>query len=515
MKHVESYVRHAVIVLIVAGGLFYLMDQAPYGSQSPAAPPPPKVQMEKAPISPKIRNETSFAGVVKKVIPSVVSVYSSKVVEQKMPPGVMEDPFFRKFLGLPGDRPNHPQQHRERSLGSGVIVSPNGYILTDDHVVEGATDIKVGLAGQEMRLEAKIVGTDSNTDIAVIKVEAKDLPVVTLTDSDQLQVGDVVLAIGNPFGLGETVTSGIVSAKGRGGMGIFNVEDFIQTDAPINPGNSGGALVDAEGRLVGINTAILSGSGGNQGIGFAIPINLAHYVMSEIIAHGKFVPGYLGASVQAITLELAREFRLPIQKGALIGEIAPHSPAASAGLKAGDAIVQFNDHPIMDGRHLRLLVAQTKPGSNVMFQFFRQDHRRKVSIQLAENPAARAAQAAVTPVSGHSAPHTADGVQFEDLNARLRRHLKIPENVQGAMVTSVEPGSSATGAKLHIGDVIVEVDHQPVSSAKQVNQFSRRGKNKHVLLRYLGRWKNPLRGPRQRQPGAFAMKGPPAELARV
>src|SRR5437016_7170315 len=260
-------------------------------SAHPSAPP--KINVQSAPLSREAKITTSFAPVIKKVAPSVVNIYSTKTV--RVNPRMMpffDDPFLRRFFGRefddnPQDNRGRPRTREEQSLGSGVIVSEDGYILTNNHVVDGADEIKVVLADDKKEFAAKLIGTDPQTDIAVIKVEGKNLHAITITDSDKLEVGDVVLAIGNPFGVGQTVTAGIVSAKGRGGMGIVDYEDFIQTDASINPGNSGGALVDAEGRLVGINTAILSRSGGNQGIGFAVPINLARYVRSEERRGGK------------------------------------------------------------------------------------------------------------------------------------------------------------------------------------------------------------------------------------
>src|SRR2546425_736164 len=238
---------------------------------------------------------------------------------------LFDDPFFRQFFG-PSGHENVPRERREQALGSGVIISEDGYILTNNHVVDGADEIKVVLADDKKEFDAKVIGTDPQTDIAVIKVEGKNLHAITITDSDKLEVGDVVLAIGNPFGVGQTVTAGIVSAKGRGGMGIVDYEDFIQTDASINPGNSGGALVDAEGRLIGINTAILSRSGGNQGIGFAVPINLARYVMERIVANGKVIRGYLGATIQPQTPDQAKDIKLPEKTGALVDVVTHGSP---------------------------------------------------------------------------------------------------------------------------------------------------------------------------------------------
>jgi len=258
----------------------------------------PRLKTDNSLLPADARPALTFKPIVKKVTPSVVNIYSAKTVRQTPAfAPFFDDPFFRQFFGVPFE--NIPSERRERSLGSGVIVTEDGYILTNNHVVDGADEIKVALADNKTAYDAKVIGTDPQTDIAVIKIEGKNLPAITITDSDQLEVGDIVLAIGNPFGVGQTVTMGIVSAKGRAGMGIVDYEDFIQTDASINPGNSGGALVDAAGRLVGINQSIISRSGGNQGIGFSVPINLARYVMERLIADGKVTRGYLGVTADA------------------------------------------------------------------------------------------------------------------------------------------------------------------------------------------------------------------------
>src|SRR5208282_3939411 len=268
------------------------------------------------------------------------------------------DPFWRRFFGdqfgrqMPNGQFNTPRQH---GLGSGVIVTKDGYILTNNHVVEHADEVKVTLQdGREFT--AKVVGRDPKSDVAVIKIDAKDLPALPMADSDKVQVGDIVLAVGNPFGVGQTVTTGIVSATGRGNLGIEDYEDFIQTDAAINPGNSGGALVDVEGRLIGINTAIYSRSGGNMGIGFAIPSDLARNVMDSLIQYGHVTRGYLGVMIQDVTPALAKEFKLKDTTGALIGDVVPKGPADKAGLKEGDVVLDYDGKKVTDSRHLKLTV---------------------------------------------------------------------------------------------------------------------------------------------------------------
>src|SRR5580698_9784067 len=301
-------------------------------------------------------SKTGFAPIVKEVLPNVVNISSSKVVkarnQMQMPEGMEQDPFFQQFFGQQfggrgrggnGNGPDQqPQKQREQSLGSGVIVSPEGYILTNNHVVDGATDVKVTLSDKR-EFKAEVIGTDPKTDIAVLKLTGEKFNAITLGDSQKVQVGDYALAIGDPFGVGQTVTMGIVSAKGRGGLGIEDYEDFIQTDAPINPGNSGGALVNDRGELVGINTAILShGSGGNEGIGFAIPINMARAVMDQVIAHGKVTRGYMGVVPENITPAMAKSFHLTDTRGVLMGDVPAGSPAAQAGIERGDVLTEMN-----------------------------------------------------------------------------------------------------------------------------------------------------------------------------
>lgn len=450
----------------------------------------PKLNIQTQPPSRNTVAITTFAPVVKKAAPSVVNIYTTKTIKQRDLTPLFDDPIFRYFFGIPRGFESIPRERREQSLGSGVIVSEDGYILTNNHVVDGADEIKVSLADEKTILDAKIIGIDPQTDVAVIKVDGKKLPAITIADSDTVEVGDIVLAIGNPFGVGQTVTMGIVSAKGRGGMGIVDYEDFIQTDASINPGNSGGALVDIEGRLVGINTAILSRSGGNQGIGFAIPINLARYVMERIISEGKVKRGYLGVLIQPVTPELAKEFKLPEQTGALVGEVTPNSPAAEAGLKEGDVIIEFNGKKVTDNRHLRLMVAQTPPGTKVNIKVLREGKEKTLTATLDELPAEGLAKVG-QPGGGLKRGGEADpfdGVVVADLDARSRREFDIPNHIrQGALVLSVDPGCPAAQAGLQPGDVIIEINRKPVANADEAIEISRQIKSSRVLLRI---WSN-------------------------
>jgi serine protease Do len=345
---------------------------------------PPKITTDDAPLPREDRPTASYAPVVQRVSPSVVNIYTSKTL--RIDPALRE--YLREMYGF--DRV--PSERRQQSLGSGVIVSQDGYILTNNHVVEGADEVKVALADETTIYDAKVIGTDPQTDVAVIKVQADNLPAIIFADSSKIEVGDVTMAIGDPFGVGQTVTKGIVSAKDRGGIGITNYEDFIQTDASINPGNSGGALVDAKGRLVGLNTAILSRTGGNQGIGFAVPVNLARYVMERIVVNGKVTRGYLGVKIQPITPDVAKQSNLPQRKGALIAEVSPGSPGEQAGLKAGDIVTEFDGKPVTDSRHLQLMVAEKVPGSEVKMKVIRQGEEQTLIAKLGELPPQVASQ---------------------------------------------------------------------------------------------------------------------------
>jgi len=330
-----------------------------------------------SPGEPAVPFNGTFAPIAKKVVPSVVNISSSRVIRTQELYPFMDDPLFRRFFGP------IPRELRERSLGSGVVVSPDGYVLTNNHVVEGANDIEVSF-GDESQIPARIIGTDARTDVAVVKLDRNGLTPMILADSSAVEVGDVVLAVGNPFGIGRTVTMGIVSATSRGNLGIETEEDFIQTDAAINPGNSGGALVNTRGELIGISTAILSPTGGNLGIGFAVPSNKARFVMEQIAKSGKVRRGYLGVTIQNLTPELAKRLGITNDHGALIRDVESGSPAERAGLRPGNVVVEINGKPVTDGRELQRAVSETSPGSAVTLTIIRDGRQNHISVTLGE-----------------------------------------------------------------------------------------------------------------------------------
>ena len=412
---------------------------------------------------------TTFAPIVEKVAPSVVTVFTTQTVSRTSSAFPFSDDGLRQFFG--GQLPRQGKQTLQ-GLGSGVIVSPDGYILTANHVVSGAEEIMVGLGTELRKYKAKKVGTDSGTDVALLKIEEKNLPAITFADSDKARAGDIVLAVGNPFGLRQTVTMGIISAIGRGGIGIVDYENFIQTDAAINMGNSGGALVDIKGQLLGINTAIFSRSGGNQGIGFAVPANLAREVMQSLREKGRVVRGYIGASVQPLTPELADAMKLKGQPtGALVGEIVPNSPSQKAGIKTGDVITAVNGKKVSDARELRLMIGSIAPGTKVQMEVNREGQAKTFNVELAEMPAGAAEQGVEASPEENAQPEKTTvfgGVAVADITDDIRSALNLPKGVQGAVIAEIDADSPAAKAGLREGDVIQEVNKQPVKNAKDL-----------------------------------------------
>lgn len=413
-----------------------------------------------------VETSRAFSEIASAVSPAVVNISSTKIVKRDANP-LFDDQFFDLFNPFREFRA--PKKWKEQSLGSGVIVSADGYIITNNHVIEQAQEIRITLFDKRS-FKARIIGADPKTDIAVIKVDAKELPTVQWGDSDKLQVGEFVLAIGNPFGLSHTVTMGIISAVGRANVGIADYEDFIQTDAAINPGNSGGPLVNIRGELIGINTAIFSRSGGYQGIGFAVPSNMVRMVMGQLEQKGKVTRGWLGVTIQELTPELSQKFGLKQSKGALVGDIAKGSPAEKSGLKRGDIITEYDGRKVKDVGNLRNMVAQSKVGTEVPVMILRGDKEYSVKVLIAELP---------RDLAESSQGSTADEQTFEglvglnvmDLTREVARQLGLNKEEKGVVVIRVEPGSAAEEAGVRKGDVIQEVNRKKVERLDDYNKI--------------------------------------------
>jgi Do/DeqQ family serine protease len=377
----------------------------------------------------------------------------------------MDDPTFRQFFG---DRLPQETPRRVEGLGSGVIVNPDGYILTNHHVVDGALEIRVELTDNHT-YTAKLVGSDQASDLAVLKIDAHSLPVLSLGDSDKVRVGDVVLAVGNPLGIGQTVTSGIVSAKGRAtGLSDGSFEDFLQTDAAINRGNSGGALVNTSGELIGINSQILSPSGGSIGIGFAIPSNMARAVMDQLLKGGKVHRGMLGVTIQSVDSDLAASLNLPAARGAIVTSVQAGGPAEKAGVRRGDVIIAFNNQPVADTNNLRNHIASTAPGSDVTLTVLREDREQNFRLSLAELPERPRQEG--DEGSGEEVTSSGKfGLTLQPLTAEMASHLGLAANDQGVVVMKVDPVGSAADAGIRQGDLIQEVNRRPVRSQADFN----------------------------------------------
>ena len=416
----------------------------------------------------------ALADVADAVRPAVVNISTTSVVNMEDSPygDMFNDPFFRHFFG--DGHPGMKRKYKSSALGSGVIVNENGFILTNNHVVKGADEIKVILYDKR-EFKGKVVGTDPRTDLSVVKIEAKNLPTLTLGDSSKLKTGDVVLAIGNPFGLNQTITMGIVSAVGRSNIGLADFEDFIQTDAAINPGNSGGALVNGRGELVGINTAIFSTSGGYMGIGFAIPSDMAKSVMDSIIKHGKVIRGWLGVSIQNLTPDLAKSLGIKETEGALIAGVENSSPADKAGLKRGDLITEMNGKKITDATTLRNVVASMAPGAKADIKIIRSGKELTITAVLGEYKEKKI-------VKKTAYNNAFKGVTVQELTPSLRDKLNLPEGMVGVVVTDIASDSPSQGL-LQVNDVIEEMNRKAVGSAQEYEAIvSKIGEHDTVLL---------------------------------
>lgn len=398
--------------------------------------------------------------VVERVLPSVVNISSVKKVTVNRSP-LFSDPFFRDFFG-----DGVPRERVQQALGSGVIVSGDGYIVTSNHVVSDADEVEVRLSDERV-FTAKIIGNDPKSDVAVIKIEAKDLPVIKIGKSSNLRIGSYVLALGNPYGLEGTVTHGIISALGRSGLGITEYENFIQTDAPINPGNSGGALVNMEGELIGINTAILSQSGGNIGIGFAIPVDLVMDIVRSLRTYGRVVRGWLGVTVQEITPKIAEAMELETPQGVLIAEVIKGSPAAKAGIRQGDVVVSINRTEVNDPSALQFLVSGIAPGTRVPVTVVRDGGRKTVTVTIGDLSEAEVPRDTYL-VEGN---RFLEGARVAELSPPLRDSLEVPNNIDGVVVTGVESNSSASSTGLRPGDVIVAINGRKIAGLSEFKQI--------------------------------------------
>lgn len=444
--------------------------------ETPKLPSPPA-----QPVTSSAGVRTSFAEVVNRVSPAVVTIRTESRSRSPRQFPFMDDPFFRRFFG---DRlPTVPEQ-RQRGLGSGVIVSTDGYILTNHHVIDGAEEIEIEMTGRQP-LDAKLVGSDPPSDLAVLKINASDLTALALADSDKVQVGDLVLAVGNPLGIGQTVTMGIISAKSRRtGLSNGSFEDFLQTDAPINRGNSGGALVDSNGNLVGINSQILSPSGGSIGIGFAIPSNMARDVLDQLLKNGEVRRGHLGIVVQPVTEDMAANLSLNNVRGLIVSQIQPGSAAERAGMKRGDVILALNGNAVSDPNSFRNDVAGTPPGNTVTLRVLREGNEQELRATLEEF---KVEERPVSPVRNNSSESRGDqtgklGLAVQPLTPAIAQQLGISAETQGLVVVEIDPAGPAADSGVQRGDVIEAVNQQPVRTVAEIRTALERSGDKPVLL---------------------------------
>ena len=479
-----------IIGIVVASNMGWL----PTGTAGPEPIPNPIVRpVVTAPQLPMAGGDgKNFVEIAKSVKPAVVNIAATRSGKSVESPhgSPLEDPFFRKFFGdefFKRDAPQRePREPKERGQGSGVIVEANGLIVTNNHVVNKADEIRVFLSDKR-EFKGKLIGTDAKTDIAIVKIEATGLPTIPWADSDQLEVGEYVLAVGSPFGLTQTVTMGIVSAVGRASMGIAEYEDFIQTDAAINPGNSGGALVNVRGELVGINTAIFSQSGGSMGIGFAVPSNLSRAVMDQLVRTGKVVRGWLGVAIQDLTPELATQFGITDTKGVLVSDVMADSPAKKAGFERADVIVEYDGKSMDSPTHLRNAVAQTPIGKKVSVKLIRDKKPKTIELAIVEQPKSLGQPGAEE--SRESAVPTGilSDLDVRELNEELAARYGLKAVERGVVVVKVKSGSTAEEMGVREGDLILEVNRKAVSSLKSYEQAASSLPKDHAVLLLLKR----------------------------
>jgi serine protease Do len=441
---------------------------------------------------------TSFADVVEKATPSIVHIESTQIIkasQQQNENPFMSDPFFRQFFGGNGQT-MRPRDQRESGIGSGVIVSPDGYILTNNHVVAKANTVMVTLLDKR-EFKAKVIGTDPQTDVAVIKISADNLHPLSLGNSSAARVGDIVFAIGNPFNFNDTVTMGIVSAKGRSLEGEGHIQDFIQTDAAINPGNSGGALINAQGNMIGMNTAIIAGNsgfggeGGNVGIGFAVPVNMARQVMDQLIKNGKVSRGYIGVTLEGINAQLAQQFGLPNTNGAIVTQVNAGEPGAKAGLKQGDVITAIDGQKVTDSSDLTMKVTEHAPGQTVNLDVLRDGKPMKVNVTLGLRPTGvdfaernKGGQSPNGSGNEENGGASSYGLHVQAITPDIAQQIGVPGNTHGVVVTSIDPDSPAADPTKGIGQgsVITAVNRQPVNNVQDFQRLMSAASGKPVLL---------------------------------
>ncbi len=479
-SHRSKKLVMAVAIALAGGGLLGSFATSASGVSLSASP------VSTLATAPELAAESNlpnagFAPILKQALPAVVNISTSKIIKVSNDgdDSSSNDSPLRQFFGQNSGKQLQPQ--REHALGSGVIVNKDGYILTNNHVIDGATQITVDLSDKR-HFTAKVVGADPQSDVAVLKIDATNLPVLTLGTAKTLEVGDYVLAIGDPMGVGETVTLGIVSATGRTNVGVEGAggyENFIQTDAAINPGNSGGALINSHGELVGINTAIASSSGGNQGIGFAIPIDMARGVMNQLIEHGKVTRGYLGIGIEQMTPALAKQFGLTNAEGTLVTEVTEGSPAAKSGLQRGDVILAINGETISDFGQFRLHIAEATPNSTVHLKLMRNSKAMDVAVTLG---LLKEEKQASSKDDSDANENGLAGVQIENLTPQIAKQLGVSAQAQGVVVSQVSPESAAAEGGLARGDVIVEVNRRAVHTSQEFEQAMSHANNGSTLL---------------------------------
>lgn len=453
------------------------------------------LKFDKTPLKKQAGVVLSYADVIEGIGPSVVTILSSKEVKERPRSPMFDDPRFRKFFGLPDDFevPEDPNHGRQEGLGSGVILTSDGYILTNNHVVGGKdTKVKVTLPGTKKDYDARVVGADPQSDVALIKIEATGLKPATIGDSARLRVGDVMLAIGNPFSLEQSVTMGIVSALGRSNLGITGggYENFIQTDASINQGNSGGALVDAQGRLIGINTAIRPGmGGGNIGIGFSIPVNMAMGIVEKLLDSGGNVPrGFLGVYLSDISADMAKALKRDDRKGVMVTDVGPGTPAEKAGFEPGDLILGYQGNPVNSMAKLRLAISNTAPGKKVGFELLRNGKTEKRDVELGDLSTMAQRLGRPTPAPDKVEPkkpkitELVEGVKIQNMDKALARTLGIGDEVSGVIVEAVDKNSKAAQAGLRAGQVIVQINQKPVTNAVEAMKIMKEFKGEVLLL---------------------------------